>query len=102
MAETSIVSLVEQLRRQVYRTGPLPEVQIPGAPRPPKSNHAVQQQHLLNAFADAVRKKEKWYFKILKQSDLARKWTTEAGLEDSPEVEALITYVASNSFCVVI
>jgi hypothetical protein len=91
MAETSTVSLVEALRKQFYRTGPLPEVYIPGARRPTKSDHA-EQQHRLSAFADAVRNKERWYFKILKQSELAQKWRLEAGLEDKPEVQALITY----------
>jgi hypothetical protein len=91
MTETSTVSLVEELRKQFYRTGPLPEVHIPGVRRSSKSDLA-KQQHRLSTFADAVRNKERWYFKILKQSELAQKWRLEAGLEDKPEVQALITY----------
>jgi hypothetical protein len=46
----------------------------------------------LKAFADAVRRKEQWYFKIIDQDDLAKKWTKEARLPEHPHVNALIRW----------
>jgi hypothetical protein len=111
------MSLTVEPRQKLYRTGPLPEVHIPGAFEARiaeyrgatgyDSDNAEGAQPMeewfefirsrLNTFADTIRKKERWYFKILEQEDLAQKWMEEADLLES-EAKALITYAVPLNF----
>jgi hypothetical protein len=107
MTVMSAPSLASKLSKQFYRTGPLPRVEIPGVSAPPEhvgptdgntdaeadtqSGVPYVRLRKQDAFADAVRQKERWYFKILEQKELAKKWMDEAGLPDTPQVQALIT-----------
>jgi hypothetical protein len=109
MTAMSASSLASELSKQFYRTGPLPKVKIPGASAPlapenveptdgntdAEADTQVVPSYVRlkkqDAFADAVRQKERWYFKILEQEELAKKWMDEAGLPDTPQIQALIT-----------
>jgi hypothetical protein len=110
------MSLTAELRQKFYRTGPLPEVHIPGAFEarlaayydamgykpddediPPMEEYEERIRERLNLFADMIRQKERWYFKILEQENLAQKWMEEIDLVES-EARALITFVVPLSF----
>jgi hypothetical protein len=74
---------IQQTHHKLLRTGDPPYADTP------EPRLAAQ----LKAFADAVRKKERWYVKILKQSDLADKWASEAKLSEHAHVFNVIRHV---------
>jgi hypothetical protein len=52
-----------------------------------------RRREQLAAFADAVRRKERWYFKALDARDLTRKWAEEAQLDAGDDLDACIRCV---------
>jgi hypothetical protein len=58
-----------------------------------------RRREQLAAFADAVRLKERWYFKALDGRDLTRKWAAEAQLEAGDDLDACIRCVVALCGC---
>jgi hypothetical protein len=52
-----------------------------------------RQRAQLDVFAQAVRNKKHWFFKILDERDLSKKWATESQLDEAPDLDALVRYV---------
>jgi hypothetical protein len=58
-----------------------------------------RRREQLAAFADAVRRKEHWYFKALDGRDLTRKWAAEAQLDAGDDLDACIRCVVALCGC---
>jgi hypothetical protein len=55
---------------------------------------ARQRREQLDGFVQAVRSKERWFFKILDGRDLGAKWAVEAQLDKGPDLDVTIQCVA--------
>jgi hypothetical protein len=84
-----------------FRTGDPPPFVVPTENGDEDSSalHPLKPE-MLQIFADAVREKEDWYVKILKQDGLAEKWAEEAW--SSPfnthrDASALLRYVSPST-----
>jgi hypothetical protein len=58
-----------------------------------------RRREQLAAFADAVRRKERWYLKVLDARDLTRKWAEEAQLDAGGDLDAYIRCVVALCGC---
>jgi hypothetical protein len=56
---------------------------------------ARQRREQLDGFAQAVRSKERWFFKILDGRDLGAKWAAEAQLNEGSDLDATIRCVVT-------
>jgi hypothetical protein len=83
-----------------FRTGDPPSIVAPAKDEDEGTTVlSPVKPETLRKFADAVREKEKWYMKILKQAGLAEKWAEEAWpgpFSKHPDALALIQYVSAS------
>jgi hypothetical protein len=82
-----------------FRTGDPPPVVVPvRADVKDKLVPSTLDPAQLQAFADNVRRKERWYMKLLQQKDLAEKWAQEAWAE--PNHPDVVSVLQCAFFCI--